>query len=86
MQDRPAWHAAELAAAVGMTADSLRKRVLFWISHGVLQETRTAAGMVGLSELLQRTWRLIIQQRRPNLRPGWILLATCGSVALAHSA
>ena len=52
MQDRPAWHATELATAVGMTAELLRKRVLFWISHGVLQETRTPAGMVGRSLVL----------------------------------
>lgn len=47
MQDRPAWNAADLATVMGMTAELLRKRVLFWISHGVLQETRTTTGMVG---------------------------------------
>ena len=50
-QDRPAWQAAELAAAMGMDADGLRKRMLFWISHGVLQETRTPAGTVSCSTL-----------------------------------
>ena len=74
MQDRPAWSAAELATAVGMTADSLRKRALFWISHGVLQETRTPAGMVGRSPLLQSS--LLLEWRRPNLG-AWMYPACC---------
>ena len=48
-QDRPAWQAAELAAAMGITVDGLRRRMLFWISHGVLQEIRTPAGLVRCS-------------------------------------
>ena len=46
-QERPAWHAAELAAAMGLTQEALRRRVLFWIGQGVLQETATQGGAVG---------------------------------------
>ena len=53
MQGRPAWNAAELATVMGTTAEMLRKRVLFWISHGVLQETRTHTGVVGILCLLR---------------------------------
>lgn len=45
-QERPAWNAPEVAAAMGLTQDGLRKNILFWVSHGVLQETQTPSGMV----------------------------------------
>ena len=46
-QERPAWHAAELASAMGLMQEALRRRVLFWIGQGVLQETATQGGAVG---------------------------------------
>ena len=52
VQEQPAWHAAELATAVGLTKDGLRKRILFWIGQGVLQETTTPAGTVRCPALL----------------------------------
>ncbi|CAK0784759.1 hypothetical protein CVIRNUC_007963 [Coccomyxa viridis] len=45
-KERPTWHAAELAAAMHLAQDALRKRALFWIGHGVLEETRTPTGTV----------------------------------------
>ena len=48
MKERPTWHAAELAAAMHLAQDALRKRALFWIGHGVLEETRTPTGTVSI--------------------------------------
>ena len=48
VQERPTWHAAELAAAMHLAQDALRKRALFWIGHGVLEETRTPTGTVSI--------------------------------------
>lgn len=45
-QERPAWQATDLGAAMRLTQDALRKRALFWIGHGVLEETRTPTGVV----------------------------------------
>ena len=48
-QERPTWHAAELAAAMRLAQDALRKRALFWIGHGVLEEMRAPTGTVSIS-------------------------------------
>ena len=32
VQDRAEWPAQELAAAVGLSADALRRRIMFWVN------------------------------------------------------
>eukprot|EP00887_Chlorella_sp_A99_P005758 scaffold1.g5758.t1 len=39
-RQRQSWGAAELAAELGLASEALHKKALFWISQGVLSETR----------------------------------------------
>jgi anaphase-promoting complex subunit 2 len=45
--ERDAWRAADLAAALQLEQPALRKRAAFWVTAGVLRETRDAAGEPG---------------------------------------
>ncbi len=46
IQARWDWPAAQLAHALGLSAEALRARIMFWINQGVIAEARTAAGLV----------------------------------------
>ncbi|QCD98503.1 anaphase-promoting complex subunit 2 [Vigna unguiculata] len=39
-QDQPSWTAKDLAAAIGIPADALNRRINFWISKGIITESQ----------------------------------------------
>ncbi|XP_047154958.1 anaphase-promoting complex subunit 2 [Vigna umbellata] len=39
-QDQPSWTAKNLAAAIGIPADALNRRINFWISKGIITESQ----------------------------------------------
>lgn len=45
-QEQPEWQSAELASALGVSNDYLRKKIMFWLNQGVVSEVKKASGSV----------------------------------------